>query len=203
MYRRVGLLLLFGSTAVTLVSAQRRMELDELESYFVAPDVVASSSVTAGSPGHGTLRLLVLWRGTPGWAQRAGYSQNITGAAAPITPEAPYPRWMSQEMIVGNVTLDVRLDFQALLVEIDHQPPFDLRRANVFLVDPIDEASGRPIRALWVDPDVPADAELPASAVVSAIIRREPDLRAFLRCDAVDSDKGPIGQRLCDATLKG
>jgi hypothetical protein len=202
MYRRVGLLLLFGSTAVMLVSAQRRMELDELESYFVAPDVVASSSVTAGSPGHGTLRVLVLWRGTIGWAQR-GYSQHITGTAAPITPEAPFPRWMSQKMIVGNGTLDVRLDFQALLVEIDHQPPFDLRRANVFLVDSIDEASGRPIRALWVDPDVPADAALPASKVVSAIIRREPDLRAFLRCDAVDSDKGPIRQLLCDATLKG
>ncbi len=176
-------------TAMLIASLMAQPELAELRSQFVAPDVIATSSLTA----ENKLRLLVLWRGTPGWARRAGSfttRSQVNGSPEELT--GGLPRAFRHQVLVGQLTLSVDLDPQSPLVRIDNQD-FDLRSSNVFLVDRVDESS-HGVQPMWVEPT------FPVGAGVNAIIRREPALRAFLRCDTVDPND-QVGRFMCTNTL--
>jgi hypothetical protein len=161
-----------------LTAQSRQTELAALRSQFVAPDVVATWSLAAGGPGHDKLLLLVLWRGTPGWGRRAGsFGTRGEAVGSPEERQGGGPRLFRQQILVGNLTFDVYLDLQSRLVQIDNHE-FDLRSSNVFLIDRVDESSTpRGVQPMWVEP------EFPVGTGVEAIIRREPALRAFLRCE--------------------
>jgi hypothetical protein len=157
-----------------------------LQSRFVSPDVVATWSLGGGSAGHDTLRLLVLWRGTAGWAGRAG-SFGTHGLSAGNFESA-------QQILVGPHVFTVAEDRRSPHAQIDGHE-VDLRSSNVFLVDAVDEPSApRALDAMWVEPDLPADAGF------ETIVRREPALRAFLRCDRVER-ADVVGGMLCERTL--
>jgi hypothetical protein len=157
-----------------------------LQSRFVAPDVVATWSFGAGSAGRDALRLLVLWRGTPGWAGRAGAFG--TSSKSVNTLE------FAQDIWVGPHVFAVAADSRVPQAVIDEHK-VDLRSSNVFLVDRVDETSNpRALDAIWIEPEVPADVG------IETIIRREPMLRAFLRCESV-SQTDTVGGMLCKRTL--
>jgi hypothetical protein len=157
-----------------------------LQSRFVSPDVVATWSVGGGSAGHDTLRLLVLWRGTGGWARRAG-SLETHGLSVGNFEYA-------QQIVLGPYVFTVAGDLRSPHAQIDGHE-VDLRSSNVFLVDSVDTPSApRALDAMWVEPDLPADAGF------ETIVRRERVLRAFLRCDRV-ARTDVVGGTLCDGTL--
>jgi hypothetical protein len=157
-----------------------------LQSRFVSSDVEATWSFGAGSARHDALRLLVLWRGTPGWAMRAG----SFGAQSRSVSRFEF----SQNILVGPHIVTVAVDSRMPHALIDGRE-VDLRGSNVALVDRVDETSPpRALDAIWVEPEVPPDA------AVETIIRREPRLRAFLRCDRV-AQTDVVGGMLCRQTL--
>jgi hypothetical protein len=178
---RILLAVFFG-----VVTQSGDLERRALQSRFVSPDVVATWSFGAGTAGHDALRVLVLWRGTPGWQARAGSFATRGGSLSSFE--------FSQQILVGPHVFTVAADFRLPNALIDERE-VDLRRANVFLVDRVDETSTpRALEAYWVEPEVMADT--PAET----IIRREPRLRAFLRCDIV-GQTDVVGQLLCTRTL--
>jgi hypothetical protein len=161
-------------------------ERGALQSRFVSSDVVATWSFSPGSAGHDTLRLLVLWRGTPGWTARAG-SFGTQGTSVSNFEFA-------QQILVGPHVFTVATDHRMPHAVIDGRE-VDLGVSNVFLVDHVDATSTpRALDAYRVD------AEVPAGAGVETIIRREPTLRAFLRCGRV-AQSDVVGGMLCTRTL--
>jgi hypothetical protein len=174
------------AVALAVVAQSMNPERSALQSRFVSPDVVATWSFGAGSAGHDALRFLVLWRGTPGWAGRAGFFGTQGTSVSRFD--------FAQQILVGPQVFTVAADLRQPQALIDGNE-VDLRSSNVFFVDRVDETSTpRALDAIWVEPEVPADV------AVETIIRREPMLRAFLRCESV-AQTDPIGGTLCKRTL--
>jgi len=172
--------------SVVFMAQSGNPERAALQSRFVSPDVVATWSFGAGSAGHDALKLLVLWRGTPGWTVRAG----SFGTSSPSVNGVEF----TQQIWVGSHAFTVASDSRLAHAVIDGHE-VDLRRSNVFFVDRVDETSTpRVLDAIWVAPEVPVDAAF------EAIIRREPMLRAFLRCESA-SPTDVVGGMLCKRTL--
>jgi hypothetical protein len=87
-------------------------------------------------------------------------------------------------------------------VQINNET-ISLRDTNVVLTE-IDKAGHvRITQRMRVDPDLPEPAEIDQHAPFRAVIRREPVLREFLRCDQTFADptQDKVAQLLCSYTL--
>jgi hypothetical protein len=180
----------------------------------VSPSVMATDMCTMSEPGKGTLELLVLWRGSPGWwRQRDGAASGGGGSGAGGTMGAggsPMVRsaWVSQ----GGVNLSVRFDPVSRVAWIqDKELP--LQDANVVLVDGVDSAAGpQIIRTLRIDPDFdtaidlppamlrarPSGAPRPGTVPTQAFIRRSQELVEFLQCGMLVPGLSPDEQQAID-----
>jgi hypothetical protein len=161
----------------------------------VSPSVIATAMCVTTERGVGTLELLVLWRGSPGWFWRdqgKGGSGSSSSGGGIGGPGAPMMRteWISQ----GGVTLNLRFDpTSGRLWILDQEIP--LNGANVVLVDGVDEPGGpRVAGTVHIEPsfdsltDMPPRMSLPAgyrpdSVPAQTFILRSPELVSFLRCD--------------------
>jgi hypothetical protein len=144
----------------------------------VSPTVVATLIWRSQPPGAPELQLLVLWRGSPAWFMRGpnGYTQSGSGQA--VVDESG-PGLVVERWSYGGTRLDVEFDPSKRAARVqDHE--IALGSANVILVDDVDGETGSQIAgSLQVDAlfrDEPAEIEV--------IIRRNPELYSFLRCDA-------------------
>jgi hypothetical protein len=132
--------------------------------------------------GTGSLDLLVLWRGTPGWFARGGSSGG--GGAHGGFGQWQGTRWMTY----GDVTLTMEFtskskDFDpaSTVVKIlDLEIP--LRDTNVILIDGAD--SGMPIivGTRYIGP------RFTGADAVAATVKRTPELFEFVRCDVTLPD---------------
>jgi hypothetical protein len=146
-------------------------------SHPVSPAVVATWIVRREPRASAELDLLVLWRGEPGWfmAEGAGESRGVT-----MTAEGEDSRGIVVEHLTyGDVRLNFEFDQRKRTARVQDQE-ITLGSANVILVDEVDGETGPRIAgSLEVDPrfpDAPDD--------IAVIIRRNPELYAYLRCDA-------------------
>ena len=142
----------------------------------VSPTVVATLIWRSQPPGSAELQLLVLWRGTPGWFMRGSNEQ--TGSGQAVVDESG-PGVVVEQRSYGGTRLDLEFDPAKRAARVqDHE--IALGSANVILVDDVDGETGSKIAgSLQVDAqfrDEPAEIEV--------IIRRNPELYDFLRCDA-------------------
>lgn len=116
------------------------------------------------------LTLLVLWRGTPGWWSRANHG----GGGGGGNGEREF-----QQIREGGLTFQIDYDFRAGTASLVERT-ISLTDVNVILVDNVDGPTRPVIVGMrFIDPQLPAsepDAPL-------AMIRREPELYEFLRCD--------------------
>ena len=163
----------------------------------LSPSVVATTMTAVDSEGKGTLELLVLWRGRPGWfrsesgGSASGASGSGSGRGGSGGPDVR-SAWLSE----GGVSLSVRYEPSSRKVWI-HDQEIDLNESNVVLVDDVDQSGGpRVVGALRVDPsyrarrllqpqDVNADAPFdpsPVGVVPQIFVRRSPELIEYLRC---------------------
>lgn len=135
----------------------------------LSPAVVGAWLTHSDAPGSGTLDLLVLWRGSPGWPLRGGPRGGSGGGSSTGR------RGLTVKY--GGLFLQVLFDGPARLAETEGIK-VPLNDDNVLLVDDVDSAGGpRVVKTLRVDPALsdPSRAEI--------VIRRSPELVAYLRCD--------------------
>lgn len=135
----------------------------------LSPAVVGGWFTHSDAPGSGTLDLLVLWRGSPGWHMRAGPRGSSGGGSSTGR--------RSVTLKYGGLFLQALFDGPARLAEIeDRKVP--LNDDSVLLVDDVDSVSGsKVVKTLRIDPQL-SD---PSSSEIA--IRRSPELVAYLRCD--------------------
>jgi hypothetical protein len=159
----------------------------------VSPSVIATEMCAIDAEGHGTLELLVLWRGSPGWFKRGGDGGGSGGGGSTLPAGRAEVRteWLSQ----GGVSLSVRFEPASRKVWIGNQE-IDLNDANVVLVDDVDAEAGlRVAGVLRIDP---AFEPQPAPVPVQRFIRRSPELVDYLRCDVRPPDLQPYENQVFD-----
>ena len=73
----------------------------------VSPSVMATELASVDASGRGTLQLLILWRGTPGWFMRGGGGSSSGGGGSTGPGSSMmFSHWISQ----GGVNLNLRFD---------------------------------------------------------------------------------------------
>jgi len=158
----------------------------------VSPSVMATQLGSVDAAGRGTLQLLILWRGTPGWFMRGGGSSSGGGGSMAPGSSMIFSHWISQ----GGVNLSLRFDLTARKVWIQDKE-ITLDAENVVLVEGVDSREGpQVVRTLRIDPEyeatmapapysVPGRGTQPRAQPVPAhtFIRRSPELVDFLQCD--------------------
>ncbi|HEX5216854.1 MAG TPA: hypothetical protein VFV98_15440 [Vicinamibacterales bacterium] len=142
----------------------------------LSPAVVATwfTDQPAGQPVQ--LRLLVLWRGTPGWFLAGG--GDVGGGTD--------RNGLRYETInYGNVRLTLSFDAAKGVVSIQGKS-FDLKGDNVVFVDDVDTAAGpRVASTMLLGPTMPGSA-----GQLGEMLAPSPLIIEFLRCDA----KAPSGR---------
>jgi len=163
----LGICVIAGSPA-PLASSDGTMTL--------SPAVVATwfTDQPAGRPVQ--LRLLVLWRGTPGWVLAGGGETRGATDRSGIQYET---------INYGNVRLTVSFDATTRVVSIQDKR-FALKDDNVVFVDDVDTAAGPQVTAtMRLGPTMPGSA-----GQLGEMLAPSPRIIEFLRCDA----KAPIGR---------
>jgi hypothetical protein len=139
----------------------------------VSPAVVATWIARGQPDGTSRLELLVFWRGTPGWFLR-GDSSGSSGSAS--GGSADDRGAVVERLSFGGIRLDLEYDRSKRGVRIQGHD-LALEGANVVLVDTVDGEDGPRVSGTReVDPLLPG-----GPAEVEAIVRRSPELYAFLR----------------------
>src|SRR5688572_29417990 len=113
----------------------------------VSPSVMATEMSDVDAAGRGTLQLLILWRGSPGWFRQGG------GSGGGGSMGGPNPTIRSECISQGGVNLTVRFDPAARKVWIQDKE-IVLDDANVVLVDGVDSPAGpQVVGTLRIDPE--------------------------------------------------
>jgi hypothetical protein len=164
----------------------------ESGSMAVSPAVVATSFASHSGGGTPQLRLLVLWRGEPGWfVKPESAGSHETGSLSSSAGRTGMDRAVSRIEMAG-VVLEAELDVPGRRARLGSQE-LDLGDANVALVDGVDEAGGfRMAGLLRVDPAFASAPDL------APILGRSEEIVAFLRCESRVED--PAVDALLHAT---
>jgi hypothetical protein len=143
---------------------------------WLSPAVVVSWIIEPQPDASEHVRLIVLWRGTPGWFMRPGGSTATDGSSA----------GQSHHVITqGGVRLTLDYDPSARVATIQGRS-LALGQDNVVFVDDVDSAAGPRVTGTGRVPRA-----LPGSAgQIGLVLRKSPEVVAFLRCDAVLPDPG-------------
>ena len=160
----------------------------------VSPSVMATELGSVDAAGRGTLQLLILWRGTPGWFMRGGGGSS-SGGGGSMAPGSSmiFSHWVSQ----GGVNLTVRFDPAIRKVWIQDRE-IALDDANVVLVDGVDSPAGaQVVRTFRIDPEYQATPRGPVPA--QTFIRRSPELIEFLQCDTTLPGLSAYEQKMFDS----
>ena len=160
----------------------------------VSPSVLATDMCVVDAAGRGTLELLVLWRGSPGWFRKGTGGASGSGGGGSMGA-GPSPMIRSEWVLQGGVNLAVRFDPAARKVWIQDKE-IALDEANVVLVDGVDSPAGpQVVRTLRIDPEYRTPTRpLP----VQTFIRRSPELVEFLQCDISVPGLQPYEQQVFD-----
>jgi hypothetical protein len=149
----------------------------------LSPTTVAYWQQHDNGDGTGSLDLLVLWRGSPGWFFRSGGTSGGGGA------HGGFGQWQATHwMTYGDVTLTLDLkstskDFNpatTVVTILDRE--IALRDTNVVLIDAADSGTPMIIGARYVDP------RFSGTDAVAAIVKRTAELFEFLQCDVTLPD---------------
>jgi len=137
----------------------------------VSPVVVASWFTSRSATGGARMDLLVLWRGSLGWALREQTAGGSSGGGSG-TRRGATVRYGGRSFYAA---FDTGSGSRTAQIEDTTIPLGD---HNVVLVDDVDSAGGpRVVKTLHVDPDLPDPRR------IDAVIARSPELASYLRCD--------------------
>jgi len=134
----------------------------------ISPTVV-STYCGHRQDGNEVVDLLVLWRGAPGWFNRAGGR----GKGAGSSGNSAY-----QYAQFGDVSIGIELNGEARTAKV-HDEVVSLESSNVVLVDGVDEPDhGHIVGTRWIEPTYPADGD-----PLLLTLQRQTELADYLRCD--------------------
>jgi hypothetical protein len=157
----------------------------------LSPTVVATFIIRTPPKGTPELELLVLWRGTPGWFMREGSSESSSSGVSLGPGESGI---VVERLSYGGIQLDLEFERGKRIARIQGRE-IALDTANVILVDDVDGSAGPQVAgSLQVDPAVHDEP-----AGIEVIIRNNPELYLFLRCDArlPDATAQPMFDSIC------
>jgi hypothetical protein len=149
----------------------------------LSPTTVAYWQQHDNGDGTGSLDVLVLWRGTPGWFLRGNGTSGGGG------PNGGFGQWQASHwMTYGDITLT--LGFKSTSKDFDPASTvvtiFDreiaLQDTNVVLIDGVDSGTPNIVGTRYVEP------RFSGQDAVAAIVKRTPELFEFLRCDVTLPD---------------
>ena len=154
----------------------------------VSPAVVATSISAHWQDGTAELRLIVLWRGTPGWFSGRGRSGGSTWGAGSSGPPggagAVRPKAVIERAFFGDLALEVQFNAEARTARVQGVE-LSLQDANVILVDDVDSPGGLTIVGTRrIDLQVSG----PPPVRIEPFLRNSPELMEFLRCDTAVPD---------------
>jgi hypothetical protein len=162
----------------------------------VSPSVLATQMCVVDAAGRGTLELLVLWRGSPGWFRKGGGASGSGSGGGGTMGAGPGPMVRTEWVSQGGVSLTVRFDPVARRAWIQDKD-VALNDANVVLVDDVDSSAGpHVVRTLRIDPEYQTAPLRPMPAHM--FIRRSPELVEFLQCDLPVPGLQPYEQKVFD-----
>jgi hypothetical protein len=122
------------------------------------------------------LDLMILWRGTPGWFQRAGGGGGGGGSSQGGGTKGR----VYQYSTYGDITIGFDADFDANTVKIGEEL-LALGGVNAVFVDGVDEPGARRISATrWIEPGLALTSDMNKMLVLA---RRSRELLDYLRCD--------------------
>ena len=131
---------------------------------------VQSTVVTA----DGALRLLVLWRGTPGWAMTGARRDNGGGGGEGNVRIGLTRGAITLDLWVSPATNQVRLQGKA----VEALPP----GTNVLFIDTVDGPRG-PVVARTMSVDAGSANVDPRKGSIVPLLRSSPAIVEYLRCD--------------------
>ena len=139
----------------------------------LSPSVVASWFAERAAPGSEQLRVLILWRGEPGWFLRGGSMSDREVAGR-----------LHRTISYGSITLTVEYDWAQRTVAIAGKPVM-LGDQNVVLVDRVDQPSGAVVTGTArIDPQLPG-----SGTQIGIALQPYPALVSYLRCETLGSDE--------------
>jgi hypothetical protein len=161
----------------------------------VSPSVLATEMRASDAAGRGTLELLILWRGSPGWFWRSAGGASGGGGAGSSMGAGPSSTIRTEWISQGGVNVTVRFDPAARKVWIQ-ELEIALDAANVVLVDGVDAPAGpQVVRTLRIDPEY---QESMRPVPVQTFMRRSPEIVDFLQCDVFVPGLKPYEQQVFD-----
>jgi hypothetical protein len=170
----VLMLLRAGGSMILCVIALVPVSSMGAGSMMLSPAVVASW-IPERDGDSDLLRLLVLWRGTPGWFLAGGGSSESRDAGKTTSHVVTY----------GSVRLTLTYNSESRIAIVAGKS-VDLKDDNVVFVDDVDLSSGaRVVETLRIGPRMPG-----YYGQVGEMVAQSPRIVAFLRCDA----KSPSGR---------
>ncbi len=165
---RVAVLAFCAASAPSL-STPARAQTTQSSNQIISPAVVAFSQTRDNGDGTGSLELLVLWRGAPGWFLK-GNSNSSTDS------HGGFAQWRATHwMSYGDTALAIEFtsaskDFDPVSTTVKILGrDFVLSGTNVVLVDGADSGQPTVVDARHVDP------RFSGPDAVAAVIKREPD----------------------------
>jgi hypothetical protein len=170
--------LLLAAAAVFGCADAARAQAGGSATLRVSASVVVTTIGHTEADGSSTLDVAVFWRGTPGWST-AGDPHELSGGGTSTGLADGRPGPSTHFIAVGRLRLEVQFDPETGRVRIQGQT-ISPQRANVILVDEVDDAAGPKIlETARVDPHLPGGV-----GDIDTLVRRHPPLFDFLRCDA-------------------
>jgi len=187
-FSRVCLLLVALVAATTGSEAQSGLLLTTppVRTMTIGGTTVLSSSVlgsyyfTRGDAGLSRLEVLVLWRGQPSWYATRSAGTGASTLSSFGAPSMSGGVW-SMTSTYNGLPMTVSTDANNSRLIVQGQS-FDLRRANVVLVDAVDGTSGPVIVDTFrIDAQL---GDVASSDILIPVVNATPEIQAFLRCGA-------------------
>ena len=149
----------------------------------LSPWVEATYVAHQDTTGSSRLNVLVLWRGEPGWTRGLGVSSQWSRSGI-----------ISAQGHGRGLVLTFTYKPDANYLQVQGRTINLTGGGNVVLIDKIDgpaEAMTTAVRT--VEPQMPLETQ------IEPVIRRSPELKAFLRCDAplADPSLQALARTLC------
>jgi hypothetical protein len=187
-----GVVTVTACVACAALSAQQRERLPIVSSFgstrVISPTVQVTWATERAADGVEQLRLLVLWRGTPGWFVTGGgtHSSSSSTGASIVT------------ITRGDVQLHLEYD-SSTRIAVFNDRRIDTRETNVLFVDHVDAPTGAQlVGTTHIGPAMPG-----SGIQLGPMFQMSPEVMTFLQCDATSSDasKQRVIENLCLQTI--
>jgi len=187
--RAASLVLLASGCGLAAAGHGAASGATQMSDRVVSPSTVAIYFGHFDDDGSRNVDLLVLWRGTPSWYARGGAHSSSGGGGGSVARST---------VTYSGRTLSVAFNRDTSVATVnDHEVP--MTDANVLLLDGADADAGPTVAGTRrVESRIEGREEEP----MSTLIRRSPELYAFIGCDVPPPDNPAAPSQVNEMTRR-